>query len=163
MQWRQRIYSGAGGVTDVEEFAAYSCSLSPSSCYCSCNKAHLSLINNRGAKTQTAAAEHPTAERIENCCLSLFTPYWSLWKIHAVVLSTARRITNDSCYVCTQLPHGVGAAIPVTPLPLNISETLGVMVAFTLGVSLKDSTVKDMAKSINMCKQQHHQLRGFNC
>ncbi|XP_076590456.1 uncharacterized protein LOC143322906 [Chaetodon auriga] len=70
---------------------------------------------------------------------------------YTVVLSTARRITNDSCYVCTQLPHGVGDAIPVTPRPLNISETLGVMLAFTLGVSLRNRTVTDMTKSINMC------------
>ncbi|CAK6966543.1 uncharacterized protein LOC122872703 [Scomber scombrus] len=90
----------------------------------------------------------------------LLKPKENSW--YTVVLSTTRRITNDSCYVCTQLPHRVGATIPVTPLPLNVSEILGVMVAFTLGVSLKDRTVKDMAKSIDMCKHQHHQLQGFN-
>ena len=40
---------------------------------------------------------------------------------YRAVTTAVRQITNESCYVCT----------PAKPRPLNISETMGVMVAFT--------------------------------
>ncbi|XP_044028260.1 uncharacterized protein LOC122864712 [Siniperca chuatsi] len=70
---------------------------------------------------------------------------------YATMLTTARKVTNQSCYACVQLPHGVGDSIPVKPTPLNVSETLGVMVAFTRGVTLQNRTVRDMGAALKLC------------
>lgn len=35
--------------------------------------------------------------------------------LYYTVLNTTRRITNESCYVCAQLLHGVGTALPIKP------------------------------------------------
>ncbi|XP_062253339.1 uncharacterized protein LOC133961942 [Platichthys flesus] len=62
----------------------------------------------------------------------------------------ARKITNESCYVCAQLPHGVGTTLPLKTIPLNTSETLGVLIAFTQGVSLKNRNVRDMTSTLKL-------------
>ncbi|XP_060925473.1 uncharacterized protein LOC132999740 [Limanda limanda] len=62
----------------------------------------------------------------------------------------ARKITNESCYVCAQLPHGVGTTLPLKTIPLNTSETLGVLIAFTQGLSLKNRTVRDMNSKLKL-------------
>ncbi|XP_044060909.1 uncharacterized protein LOC122880151 [Siniperca chuatsi] len=69
---------------------------------------------------------------------------------YATILTIARKVTNQSCYACVQLPHGVGDSIPVEPTPLNVSETLGVMVAFTRGVTLQNRTVRGMGAALKL-------------
>lgn len=58
---------------------------------------------------------------------------------YAAIAATTRRVTTEICYVCAQPPYIVGATLPIKPSPLTVSETLGVMVAFTLGVSLQNN------------------------
>ncbi|XP_044039455.1 uncharacterized protein LOC122869989 isoform X2 [Siniperca chuatsi] len=70
---------------------------------------------------------------------------------YTTILTIARKVTHQSCYACVQLPHGVGDSIPVKPTPLNVSETLGVMVAFTRGLTLQNRTVRDMGAALKLC------------
>ena len=67
---------------------------------------------------------------------------------YAAMKVAARKITNESCYACAQLPQGVGTSLPLKTIPLNTSETLGVMLAFTLGVSSESRDVGDMTDQL---------------
>ena len=69
---------------------------------------------------------------------------------YAAMKVAARKITNESCYACAQLPQGVGTSLPLKTIPLNTSETLGVMLAFTLGVPSKNRDVRDLTDQLNI-------------
>lgn len=68
---------------------------------------------------------------------------------YATTMTTSRKVTNQSCYACAQLPHGVGNSIPVKPRPINVSETLGALLTFTQGFPRVGREVKDMTKTLN--------------
>ena len=67
---------------------------------------------------------------------------------YAAMKVAARKIMNESCYACAQLPQGVGTSLPLKTIPLNTPETLGAMLAFTLGVSSKSRDVGDMTDQL---------------
>lgn len=60
---------------------------------------------------------------------------------YRAMLTAARVLTNRSCYVCAELPHELGNSMPLKPCPLNVSETLGALTAFTQGVHSPNRTV----------------------
>lgn len=41
----------------------------------------------------------------------------------------ARKVTNDSCYVCSLIPVDAKRSVPVITIPLNASEVLGAIIA----------------------------------
>ena len=43
---------------------------------------------------------------------------------YAAMKVAVRKITNESCYACAQLPQGVGTSLPLKTIPLNTSETV---------------------------------------
>ena len=70
----------------------------------------------------------------------------NLW-YKAIHLFTRRVGVNESCYVCAQWPHSAGYTVPVMPRPLNASEMMGVLMAFTF---TNTTDVTDTNKSKNM-------------
>ena len=52
----------------------------------------------------------------------------------AMVASVRSLGVTNSCYVCLALPQVAGSSVPLTPYPLTGAETLGVLLAFTVGI-----------------------------
>ena len=78
---------------------------------------------------------------------------------HAMLMSVRGLGVVNGCYVCSALPHFAHSSVPLTPLPLTGAETLGVLVAFTVGVggavrdaegNLRVASVVSMLRTCNV-------------